>query len=820
MTKKPKRRHPQPPLPRGPGLEEILSRAKALQEEGKLEAAIQVLDEAPIHLQRRPELLMLRGLLLASVGEMDEALSTLEEAQRRDPDNLLIYYFLGVMYREMDMFAHARRALREVIEYGEVIPDELLGEAQDILDNLEEALSSIAQAVGVSPDEADEAEYQFELGYRASWSEDIHTALRHLRRAASIAPRWPIPRVMEVEVLARAGRFREAVEVGKRLLAEYPKMFPVREIMVRAYIALGDRQAAEEVARFFREQSCDSAVELELAIKALGCLNDDEGIYQLYQRHRDLADEMEDALALITLGSAVANLGHFRMARRFWEQAIVQGAAWMYLASLFAAANRKAPGPGIADRYPTFQFSQFAPSHAGREFQDLLVSWVEHQIERKTFQKRLRALMTRYPVFLRQIIQIFRETDSRHFPAEILALVGTPESLEELRRFAFGQKEPLTDRMMVLQTLADVGVVDPGQPVEVWDEIRKEWRRLKVPRWTVVEPEQPSYPSHVLPMLQECIDSLKADNFTRAQELIAQILSLVPDQPDFYSLAGLIWAKDPARSEAYFQKAVELDPQHVIARAHLARQALDRGDLPEAHRHLEALSDRREFRPSEFMEYLYALALVSLEEGDLALTRFYTDIGLGQDELDERFLELDWKVDVRIPGSYLYVARERSRQYHERKRTRPIRPDAPLKECLERLSRESLVAMARVHSVYYVKLRKEPLVERLAEALTDPLALERAVSSLSETERQALQDVLDAGGILPWDEFTARYGNDVQESQYWYYSEPQTVMGRLRMYGFLSDGTIEGQRVVLVPGELRGLLPSVLSTAAARDDAV
>ncbi len=821
MAKKPKRRHPQLPLSRGPSLEEILFRARAFQEEGKLEEALQVLDEAPVHLQRRSELLVLRSLLLAGIGEMDEAISTLEEAQRRDPDNLLIYYFLGLMYSELNLSAHARRALREVVEYGEAIPDELLEEVQDMLDRLEEDLSSIAQEVmGVSPDEADEAEYQFELGYRASLSDDFQTALRHLRRAASIAPRWPVPRGMEMEVLTRAGRFREAVEVGKRLLAEYPELVPVREAMVRIYIALGDRQAAEEVARFFQEQPCALPVELELAIKALGYLNDDEGIYRLYRRHRDLADELEDALALTVLGSAAANLGHFQMAQRFWERAVRQGAVWMYMGPFFAAANRKAPGPGIADRYPTFQFAQFAPGLASREFQDLLLSRLEHQIDRKTFQKRLRSLIARYPVFLQQIIQLFRENDSRHFPAEMLALIGTPESLDELRRFAFGQRESFTDRMMVLQTLAGVGGVDPEQPVEVWDEIRQEWRRIKIPLWTVVGPEEPPYSPQVSEIVRECADALKAGRVTQAQELVARALALAPNSPDLYSLAGLIWAKDPAKAEAYFQKAVELDPQHVVARASLARQALDRGDLPEARRHLEALGDQREFRPLEFREYLYTLALVSLEEGDLALARFYTDIGLGQDELDDRFLRLDWQVDERIPGSVVYMLRERSRQYYEQKRTRPIRPDAPLKECLERLTRESLVITARVHSVYYTKLRKAQLVERLAEALTDPTVLERAVSGLSATERQALRDVLDAGGILPWDEFTARYGDDVQESQHWHYREPRTVMGRLRMYGFLSDGTVEGQRVVLVPGELRGLLPSVLSTAAARDDAV
>ncbi len=49
-------------------------------------------------------------------------------------------------------------------------------------------------------------------------------------------------------------------------------------------------------------------------------------------------------------------------------------------------------------------------------------------------------------------------------------------------------------------------------------------------------------------------------------------------------------------------------------------------------------------------------------------------------------------------------------------------------------------------------------------------------------------------------------------------------MGRLRLRGLLSDGTVEEQRVVLIPRELRELLPSALAVAEEtldqKDDAV
>ncbi|MCS7178252.1 MAG: hypothetical protein RML46_03710 [Anaerolineae bacterium] len=118
----------------------------------------------------------------------------------------------------------------------------------------------------------------------------------------------------------------------------------------------------------------------------------------------------------------------------------------------------------------------------------------------------------------------------------------------------------------------------------------------------------------------------------------------------------------------------------------------------------------------------------------MALARFYTDVALEWASEDERFQHLDWRVEWRYPGSFLQRYEEQSRRYHERKRIRPIQPDVPLRECLERLTRGSLVAMARVHDVDYVNVCKEQLIQRMAGALTDPYTLKQAVSGLSGAE--------------------------------------------------------------------------------------
>ncbi len=494
------------------------------------------------------------------------------------------------------------------------------------------------------------------------------------------------------------------------------------------------------------------------------------------------------------------------------------------LSPLFLAARQKAPGPGIADRYPTFHFAQLLPHRAAQELDELLVSWNSGEIDRKFFQKRLRGLVARYPMIFSQLVQFFRESRSRLLWMEILTLLGTPEAVEELRRFAFSQKGKLSERMITLQSLEEAGLMELPQPVELWDEIRQEWRSLKVPRWRVLEPATDRYPRQAIETIQEVMQALRERRPQAADELTEKALSLAPNNPDIYALLGMTWISDLPRSEAYLRKAVELDPLHAGGWTGLAMIALDRRDLSAARQCLDALADRQEFTLWEMLGYLQALTFLSLQEKDLALARFYVDSALGWNPEDERFRQLNLTLSLQEPDSGLYIFTQRSRRRYEQRRTRPIPPDAALHQCLDRLSRDSLTATAQIYSVSYVAVRKEPLIQRLVEAITDPDRLRGAVAELEANERQALRDVLDAGGILPWDEFTARYGNDVEDSQNWYFALPDTLMGRLRLYGLLSDGTVEGQRVVLIPQELRELLPSALAaveeTPDQKDDAV
>jgi hypothetical protein len=88
--------------------------------------------------------------------------------------------------------------------------------------------------------------------------------------------------------------------------------------------------------------------------------------------------------------------------------------------------------------------------------------------------------------------------------------------------------------------------------------------------------------------------------------------------------------------------------------------------------------------------------------------------------------------------------------------------------------------------------------------------LDRMASELSEQEQAALRQVLASGGTMPWADFEAHYGNDLEESPAWQYHKPETVMGRLRLRGLLAEATVGDQLLVVVPAELRQPLSEIL----------
>ncbi|RME37525.1 MAG: tetratricopeptide repeat protein, partial [Thermoflexia bacterium] len=543
---------------------------------------------------------------------------------------------------------------------------------------------------------------------------------------------------------------------------------------------------------------------LDKVVLALGLLEDDESLLRLYELHRGLLGECGHS-TLHILAAAAANLRRWGIAQRIWR--ILDRRDWgegLTLPSVMfpqsRAVNLRKPAPGRNSRYSTRMVVSLMSPRALREALEVISMVESKTFSRGQIRRRVQQIAKQNPLFFHHLEFLFLEDSEYDLWAELLLLLEKPEADELVFRVARGQQGTMTERLEILSLLAKHGRIPPDQTVEVWDETRGEWRTLRVPYWEI-EPLPPETERIIVQVLSQTEDLVEQGKWKEVQREVEEALAAHPNMPELYFLLGEAYLNQGYQLKALgaYQRALELDPQSPLARCSIAILHLRENDTEAARRMLEPLG-RVRMHPREYIHWLEAMALLHFLEHDYGLAQFYVNRALEEDPDNQILRQIQWMIEIQLGEGIQRYAQERKERVAQRRR-RPILADASLAECLDRISRESLQATARAMPtpVSYGGVRKSELIQRLTRVLTDPYWLERIVRGLSAQEQDALWDVLKAGGVMAWELFTERYGDDLGESPDWEYHEPETVMGRLRMLGLLSDGTWEGQYVVLVP---------------------
>jgi hypothetical protein len=165
---------------------------------------------------------------------------------------------------------------------------------------------------------------------------------------------------------------------------------------------------------------------------------------------------------------------------------------------------------------------------------------------------------------------------------------------------------------------------------------------------------------------------------------------------------------------------------------------------------------------------------------------------------------------MKDPEGFYARWRERARQRREKRQRRPL-PGTDLQSCLSSHIKDNLVAMAQALDVRgTVGIRKAELIALLTESLANPEIVKRVWGALDNEEQEALRFVLNRGGMVPYDEVSRQYGDDLDDHFYWYYHEPETTIGRLRLHGLLFEGGHEDEVVLVIPTEVRRPLADLL----------
>jgi Tfp pilus assembly protein PilF len=324
----------------------------------------------------------------------------------------------------------------------------------------------------------------------------------------------------------------------------------------------------------------------------------------------------------------------------------------------------------------------------------------------------------------------------------------------------------------------------------------------------------------VADLLNRGVSASQQNNHDQAERLFQRALKLEPRAREAYNNLGTIYARrgEHDRAKEMFQAALEIDPNYVFPRCNLATYLLDDDDVEGAQDMLKPLADRRHFLPQEMAFYSYTQARILLrqERNDEARNALEAalEIWPGYGPAEELLARLDMVTRTRIGfESYWEQQHKRDRAKRARLQSKLSTPDPPLPEALSNYTKNALTGMGNVVLPWgkWSGLRKAELLEQIVAGLTDPDNLDRIVIDLTDEERSALHQVVASSGHIAWQDFEADYGNDLEESAYWNWHEPETTMGRLRLRGLLVETTVDGELLIAVPQELRQPLGDILS---------
>ena len=796
-------------------VQQTIKQAERLIENDRATEAIDLLEPLLARYPRMANLHHIYGYACAQEGDLWGALDGYERARQlsRDPD---LWLPLAWLYLDLEMNAHALLAFRRALKS----PAEASGveEVLAIVAGLEDDIDTLATELGLSVSQVEKGLLYLESGGRSLQANDFQACITANRQAMRLLGDWPPPGNNLSMALFFEGKPQEAIDTARQVLAHDPDNMQALANAIRFLAWTGQEPEAQELWRKLRVLEPASVEERVKMAEAAAVLEQDSSVYELLKPFDKAPglDSLPISLgqkAQYLLAIAEANLGK-RSARRHLRDlqgTIAIPALDQYLADLKAGR----PGPGWADRFPYFPIHELIPWPRMEEFVELLDQ--EDHLPETRFRTRIDRFVQCFPQIVLVAERFLWEEKQPQIGIQMLEMIATPTAHAALRRFGLSQAGDDGSRQQALLALMEAGEISSEETLRFWS--RGEWREIQLRQYEVSDEPLARFDPEIQELLTRGAHNLEQGNFQQAERLFRRVLELDPSVKEAYNNLGAVYGRqgDDARAKEMCQAALEFDPLYIHARCNLALYLIGEHDLKGAAKMLRPLSDLTRFHPQDLAFYSFVQARLAIEEGEYELAKNSLEVATEAWPDYEPAQELLSRLELlsRIgPGFDDFFEQRKKRERASRARLQAALtvPAPSLRDALSLYTKEIMTGMGHVVMPWggWSSLRKAELLEELLAALVEVDNLERITGKLTGEEREALGWVLGQDGHLPWQEFDARYGNDLDESRYWQWHTPKTIMGRLRQRGLLVEATVEGELVVTVPLELRPLLTDLL----------
>ena len=788
-------------------LQKALERAERLLDHGSTQKVIELLEPFLESYPRDATLHYYLGYARAQTGDVWGGLVECERAQRLDHQPS--YWIpLALLYLETNMRAHALRALRQVIKQ-QPIPSADMG-IPEMLADVEQEVANIADELGLTSQRVQNGLYDMERGQIALHGQDYPASIAANRKSIKILGDWPPPHNNLSLALFWNGQAKEAIAAAQRVLSQHPDNVHALSNSIRFLAWSGREEEAQTLWSRLEAHTPQNPDERIKVVEAAAVMGQDEAVYQLLHAVPKSELVLQE---LYFLTVAEANTGRQRAARQGLKT-LSRDMPWADV--MLKALDDGQAGTGWAERYPYFHSIELVPMREMDQFIKFITS--EQDSSSRAARSRTERFVARFPQVVRMAEKLIWEENQPEAGISLLITIATPAAYAALRRFGLSQAGDDQLRMRVLSELMRAGEVAQDDTLHVW--LEGEWRDVQARGYEVSDEFQSKYTPEVSDLINRGATAYQQGDSEQAAQLFQQALELNPNVKEAYNNLGTFHAYqgEHVQAKKMFRAALEIDPLYIFPRCNLASYLLDDDDIEGAQAMLEPLTSVTRFHPQDLAYYHYTQAriLTQQQEYDAACELLESALAVYPGyELAQNLLERIEAFSQASSNFESFWERQwrRDRNKRERLQAKLATPEPALAEALPLYTKNALTGMGRMVIRWggWTTLRKAELIQKIIAELTDPDNIERIVAALSEEEREALRQVLASGGTMGWDDFDTRYGNDMDESAYWEWHTPETTMGRLRRRGLLVEATVEGELLIVVPGDLRQELREILA---------
>ncbi|HYO53789.1 tetratricopeptide repeat protein [Archangium sp.] len=597
MSKRSKRHHQ---AGGGGLLEERLRAARVavntLLEEGRTEEARAVLTQLESRHPDNPRVLETLADLTYEIGDMQGYQAAAERLLEFRPDDADLFLAVaGAALNNLYPVTGLQR-FRRFLQRWPSHP--LAPEVRKTVAELEGLLPELLSILKVSGEEAVPAVLEHERIQHLLATGRAREA-REAAQQALRAARPPIPAVLNN--LGRAawveGDFAQAEAAFRQVLDSHPQNVHALGNLATQLLVSGRMTEATEVAGRLKA-STDPASERWLKVaEALSYLGDDAGVLEAFEKEQQEGrPKPRSSQARLRHLAAVAALrrGESSRAMGLWKRALelmpgLEPARRNLGALDLPVALRPIPWP--------FELEGWLPPAR--------VNALRQRQEFPEFRHLLPLLLDRgSPEAVRLALGLCNQT-------------ADASLLEEVKRFALGERGALVDRFLAARIALSAGVAREDE-LQLWTG-----KRRQPYRWLDLQVYHEAAPGYrhsrrVERLLKRALERLRQGDGKQAELLLREALALEPDSPDV--LNNLAAAR---QLQGHIEEGVHMieelhqrRPEYFFARCSVARLRIRDGRLEEARELLEPLLSQRRLHVTEVATLCPAQMDMLLAEGD------------------------------------------------------------------------------------------------------------------------------------------------------------------------------------------------------------